>query len=566
MPGCAGVGDDRPAGQRPGLEGLRERDRAHNGLIVHVHREEAPVAGFSPPAPVEQTAHRGVVVGAVDVVRTVVHIRAAQGHPFAELRTDVEGDGDDAGVGGVGGRHAGVADFDGGFVHAGGHVGRHVHGSDEGCHAARRHVNRGDIGAQPGGIHFLVEVDAVLENDILAVGAVIQVAHTDEQTIQHAVERVVHPHFVAVAGRPVVGEAPKLPAVEFCPRVIPGQFHGTIGLHAQGAGVVDEVDDAVPILVFPYVAVAVDVLPVVHCQVEAVVPTVIAIRVKGIVGEHLAHDHQVGAGGDGNLVLCTKALQRDEEVEGLEEVVAVFSTIGAFRCHHIGRDGDAEGLRIDQLHPVIAHASRDGVRTGVVDGKGVGVGIARVGDVGEAGILRAAVCTGLPVRAIHEHAVFTAGNQRAHVAIDRTGTLGKGVVVQVGGRGHQQVFGGQEVRPGVVGVLVGLVNQRQDAAGDRGRAAGTAPRIPGQVTVQGSPGADTEVVQFLCASREGTASHHVRTARAARSGAAVGERGDVVVHDLHGAGDAVPAGGTVLGGCPHANGSAGAGGRYRTVG
>ncbi len=565
VPGFVGVGDYLPAGERPGFKGFGE-DLLGYRLIIHIHREETPVTGFSPPAPVKQAAYGRIVVETVGVVGTVVYRLATQGHARSKLGTNVEGHRNDDRVGGVGGCHTGILNFDGGFVHPGRHVRRHIHRSGQRHAAIRRYGNRSVIRAHPGSIYFLVEIYPVVKDDILVIRTLVQVTYADEHAIQHPVERIMDPHLVAVARRTVVREAAKLPAIQFGAGVVPGQFLCAIRLCAKGAGVIDEVDDAVAILVFPHVAVAVDVLPVINRQVEAVIPTVVVFRIQGIVIVHLTHNHQVGAGGDGDFVGCAKALQRDEKVKGFEEIVAVCSPIRTFGRNHGGRNRNAKGLRIDQLHPIIAHGGGNGACGGIIDVESRGIGLAWICDVRKTGIIVTPEITRLPFVSAGIQAILTTGDQRPHISIDRTGTLCEGVVVQVSGGGHQQVLSGQEIGPIAIGILIGLVDKRQDTAGYRRRAAGATPGRPRPVTIEHTPGGVNVVVELLSTGCKSTAGNHVRTARAARPRATVGERRNVVVHDLHGAGNAIPTGRTILGGSTHTDGRTRTGRRYRPIG
>src|SRR5690606_34218782 len=196
------------------------------------------------------------------------------------------------------------------------------------------------------------------------------------------------------------------------------------------------------VLVFPDVAVAVDVLPVVDRQVETIVPCVISLGVELAVVEDLADDHQIGAGRNRNLVPVTVLRgQRDEVVERLVEVGLVGGSVDALAVYHLGRDGEIELGGIDTLefHVVDLHCDR--VRGWVMDRKGLGVGLTGHDDVGEAGVIFAPIVAGLPVGAGDVYAIFAAGHRRAPIGVHRTAALGVDVVVQIGGGGHEQRLG-----------------------------------------------------------------------------------------------------------------------------
>ena len=93
-----------------------------------------------------------------------------------------------------------------------------------------------------------------------------------------------------------------------------------------------------------------------------------------------------------------------------------------------------------------------------------------------------------------------------------------------------------------MGRAVGLVDERGRRAGHRSRAAGAAPRLPGDLAVE-------DRVEGRVTGGEGAVGDDVQARRAGRSRPAVRPHHHVVVDDLALVGDRVPAGSAELGRC-----------------
>ena len=390
-----------------------------------------------------------------------------------------------------------------------------MHGGRGRRRAMRRNRQVGLAKLDPRPVLIAEEVDANLHLgawDAVGAGIVLQ---ADEQAVVHALAGRVHLDAQRIVHRVVVHHAHVLPALDFGPAPVQvGERINIAAARRRGVGVVHH---AVTVAVFPQLAVAVDVRPIVQQQPPHLIFLVVAVGVQLGQREVGRHHQQVGPLGD---------------VADGDEVVRRVEVVHAFGRGRRAEEGDDAAVKAAQR--LSGELDLDRVVGGVGQAEGLGVGQTGIDDVGEAGVLSPPVVTHSPLIR-HGHDTLAAGGDVGGVVgVDRTRALGHDIGAS---RYRARLEDGARLGIGGPAAVLGLkrlVDQGQVARRDRRRTARAAPGFPGRRAV-----ADT--VELSRARASVAVGDHVHADLAARRRTPVGEGGRVTVLDLGGACDRVPA-------------------------